>query len=207
MNDWHRHYDGRPAALAPGDQVECRLYGGGVVCVTIGDEPTEFWNNYCGDFDVVQWRLVNHPDEANPKPGDILNEAQSLRWMACNMDAGREPGDGLEWWSAISDRWVARCPSPVDALYFARNNRLRAALPKRRTVSIDGVGYPVPEPMTQVPELGQSYWFLGRGMMHGFLWSGDDTDLENRRENHIYATREQAEQALAIHHAIYGAVD
>ena len=205
MNEWHKHYGGaRPPSLKAGDQAECRLRGGGVVTVTVGTEPDELWHDYGGDFDVVKWRLVN----AQPRPGDTLSEAQAMRWMSDNLDAGRGPGEGLEWWHP-SGRWSDRPMSIVDVAVFARNNRLRVA-PKQRTVNIDGAEYPVPEPMAEVPEIGRRYWFCKQGRILEQVWRGNGYDKEAWRllaEGSAYTSLEEAEQALAIQRAIYSEED
>lgn len=204
MSDWHKHHGGaRPPSLKDGDQAECQLRGGGVVYVTVGTEPDELWHDYGGDFDVVQWRLVN----ARPRPGDVLSELQALRWVVDNLTAGRPASDGMEWRNARCC-WDSRHLKNVGELTFlAANSRLRAALPKQRTVTIDGKEYPVPEPMREKPEMGQRYWFVRQGRALYRAWRGDDDDEEYRRHHHIYATFDEAQQAWAIHNATYGGED
>ena len=150
-----------------------------------------------------------------PQPGDLLTEAQALRWMADNLDAGRDRCAGLELWNRAKGEWAGGLSAP-DVPPKTRVGRIRVALPKQRTVNIDGTEYPVPEPMKQKPGVGQQYWFVENDEIAVHFWGGDDIDqgrwlrtasqADQRRlaEGNAYATREAADQALAIDRAIYG---
>ena len=147
------------------------------------------------------------PSALKPKPGDILSEPQALRWAADNLDAGRKPGEGLEWWDAHCEFWGSSdYLLATDVLNHAIYDSLRVAAPKQRTVTIDGAEYPVPEPMKQKPGIGHQYWFVEHGEIVGHIWGGgDNIDHERWRQvRRHYATREEAKQERDIHRAIYG---
>jgi hypothetical protein len=118
-----------------------------------------------------------------------MNTVELLRYVADNLEAGRDEAHGLVKYGAAKDFQGVMLREP----------RLYSLAPRTRIIN----GIEVPAPMDKEPKIGEIYWFehIGREeMADDFRWIGDDID----KRLFSIGIHETAEAAAANCKARYG---